>query len=128
MKNLSQKIAGLRCSLGMSQKELAEAVGVSLRSVQAYEGGEKTPRQKTLFQLARVLKVSAEYLSGEEPDSEKTDDTGSSGTDINRMLAENEALFSGNELSQAEKDIYFDAIMTAYVNSKQKAREKFGKK
>lgn len=141
MKTLAQKIFGSRSKLGLSQKELGELAGVSSRSVIAYEKGEKKPRQSTLYALAKALKVSVKYLSDDsctDPREDiETDDFHqeahnqvglSESRDIVRMLQENEALFAGGELSQAEKDIYFDALMTAYVNCKQKAKEKFSKK
>lgn len=141
MKTLAQKILESRSRLGLSQKELAEMTGVSNRSVAAYEKGEKNPRQTTVYALARALNVSVKYLTDDtcsDPAAEIENDgfieeaqsqIGLSGSrDLVRMLRENEALFAGGELSQAEKDIYFDALMTAYVNCKQRAREKFGKK
>lgn len=36
--------------------------------------------------------------------------------------------FAGGELTQTEKDLFFEALMTAYVTSKQQAKEKYGKK
>lgn len=141
MKTIDQKILESRSKLGLSQKELAELTGVSSRSVLAYEKGDKKPRQTTLYALAKALNVSVKYLSDDSCTDPQEDieadayleevhkEVGTSGTrDLAKMLKENEALFAGGELSQAEKDIYFDAIMTAYVNCKQKAKEKFGKK
>ena len=45
MKAFADKVKDARISLGMSQTQLAQEVGVSSRSVQAYESGEKKPRQ-----------------------------------------------------------------------------------
>lgn len=141
MKPMSQKIAESRCKLGLSQKELAKMAGVSDRSVLAYEKNEKVPRQKTLYSLARALNVSVKYLTDDECTDPKEDidadkflgesydKVGLSGTrDLKRLIEQNEALFAGGELSQEEKDIYFDALMSAYVNCKNKAKEKFSKK
>ena len=43
MKAFADKVKEARISLGLSQTQLAQEVGVSPRSVQAYERGEKTP-------------------------------------------------------------------------------------
>lgn len=141
MKAFSDKIKEARCALGISQSELGEMAGVSLRSIHAYEKGQKHPREKTIYQLARALHVSIKYLRDdncENPteDIEKdpyiegiADQYGAKGVgDVQKMLEENQALFAGGELSQAEKDIYFDALMTAYVTCREKAKEKFSKK
>lgn len=127
--------------LGVSQGELGEQVGVSKRSIAAYEMGEKFPRDKTIYRLAKALHVSIKYLKDEEcenptEDIEKDpfiedaqDSYGTSGArDLERMLAENAALFAGGELSQEEKDSYFKALTRVYNESREIAREKFGRK
>jgi len=48
--------------------------------------------------------------------------------DMNELLADNAALFAGGELSQEQKDAFFEAVMTAYVTSKEEAKKKFGRK
>ncbi|MBE6853983.1 MAG: helix-turn-helix transcriptional regulator [Ruminococcus sp.] len=141
MKTLSQKVTEARSALGMTRKELGEKTGVSERSIAAYEKGEKIPREKTIFRLAQALRVSTKYLREDDctdPGAELEKDHYLSQTqerygnhamtDVRKMLEENIALFAGGELSQAEKDIYFDAVMTAYVTCKEKAKEKFGNK
>ena len=47
---------------------------------------------------------------------------------VTGIVATQQALFAGGELSQTEKDLFFEALMTAYVTSKQQAKEKYGKK
>lgn len=141
MSTLPEKIKIQRCTLGLSQNELGNLVGVSLRSVASYERGEKYPREKTIYQLAKALRVSIKYLkedSCENPleDIEKNpfvaeaaEQYGVKGArDVESLLAENAALFAGGELSQEEKDMYFEALMTAYVTCKEKAKKKYGRK
>ena len=141
MKSLSEKIVEARCALGLTQPELGKQVGVSLRSILAYEKGTKHPRERTLYQLAKALHVSIRYLKDATCDNPLEDiekdpfitmaaeEYGSSGArDINAMLAANQALFAGGDLSQEEKDAYFQALMTAYVTCRETAKETFGKK
>lgn len=66
MKAFADKVKDARISLGMSQTQLAQEVGVSSRSVQAYESGEKKPRQAMMAKLAKALKVSIRFLSDDE--------------------------------------------------------------
>lgn len=141
MKSFPDKIREARCALGLSQSELGEAVGVSMRSIISYEKGQKHPRDKTIYQLAKALHVSIRYLKDEECDDptadiEKdvfiagaSDQYGAAGAkDVTRMLEENTALFAGGELSQEEKDTYFNALMTAYITCRETAKEKYGRK
>lgn len=141
MKSLPDKIKEARCALGLSQDELAEQVGVSRRSVIAYETGQKSPRDKTLYQIAMVLHVSTHYLKDDNCDDPTEDiekdsyvvevskSYGATGAKkINAMLSENVALFAGGELSQEQKDAYFEALTKIYMESKELAKEKYGKK
>ena len=66
MKAFADKVKEARVSLGLSQTQLAQEVGVSPRSVQAYERGEKTPRAAMMAKLAKALKVSVRFLADDE--------------------------------------------------------------
>lgn len=141
MKPFSQKVKDARNELGLSQTQLGEAAGVSLRTILAYEKGEKTPRPATMLKLAKALKVSVKFLSDDECDNpvediekdgyieEARERYGAQGVrDMDALLADNAALFAGGELSQEQKDAFFQAVMTAYVTCKEEAKAKFGRK
>lgn len=141
MKSFGQKVCDARNELGLTQPELAKMVGVSLRSIVAYEKQEQYPRQSTMLKLAKALKVSVRFLTDDDcqnpiEDIEKDgyieqarELYGSSGArDIDALLRDNAALFAGGELSQDQKDAFFDAVMKAYITCKEEAKAKFGKK
>ncbi len=54
---------------GISQKELAEAIGVAKSTYSLYESGNREPNVQTIKKIADVLNVSADTLLGidEEP-------------------------------------------------------------
>jgi len=60
---LGQKIKALRTSKGLSQEELAQQAGISLRTVQRIENDEAEPRGDTLIRLAAVLNIKPEELA-----------------------------------------------------------------
>lgn len=141
MKAFADKVKEARISLGLSQPQLAQEVGVSPRSVQAYERGEKTPRAAMMAKLAKALQVSVRFLTDEECEDpvadiekdnyieEARERYGAKGArDVEQLLADNAALFAGGELSQDQKDAFFQAVMTAYVTCKEEAKAKFGRK
>lgn len=141
MMTFAEKVKAARTELGLTQTQLGETVGLSLRTILAYEKGEKYPRASTMLKLAKALKVSVKYLSDDSCENpmediekdgyieEARERYGAAGArDMNALLQENTALFAGGELSQDEKDAFFQAVMTAYVTSKEAAREKFGRK
>jgi uncharacterized protein YpbB len=94
-----------------------------------------------MLKLAKALKVSVKFLSDDEcenplEDIEKDgyisvvrEKYGAKGAkDMDSLLAANAALFAGGELSQEQKDAFFDAVMKAYITCKEEAKAKFGHK
>ena len=63
---LCDKIMQARKKAGMSQIDLADAMGVSRQSVSKWETGEANPEISKLTQLARTLGVSVDWLLSEE--------------------------------------------------------------
>ena len=66
MKTFSEKVKEARVSLGISQPQLGKKIGLSVRSVIAYEKGEKKPRPASMLKLAKALGVSVKFLSDDE--------------------------------------------------------------
>ena len=66
-KYLAAKLAALRQGLGLSQSEIAKALGVDNRaSISGYERGEREPPLPVLLAYARLAKVSMEILGDDE--------------------------------------------------------------
>ena len=141
MKTFSEKVKEARVSLGISQPQLGKKIGLSVRSVIAYEKGEKKPRPASMLKLAKAWGVSVKFLSDDEcedpmADIEKDDYIaeareryGAAGAkNMDELLSANTALFAGGELSQEQKDAFFEAVMKAYITCKEEARRKLGKK
>lgn len=137
----SDKIKRAREIADLTQQELADSIGVSKRTIASYESQGAVPRRSTLAKLARALKVSVKYLSDDactDPlaDIEQDDYVaearalyGEKGArDMEGLLAANTALFAGGELSQEQKDAFFEAVTKAYFACKSEAKEKFGRK
>ena len=61
-----QQLSILRKSKGLTQKEIAEHIGVSRQAYANYESGNREPDFKTLLKLAEYLDVSTDYLLGRE--------------------------------------------------------------
>lgn len=62
-RNAHTRIKELRESKGLSQEELSENAGVSLRTIQRMENGESVPRGSTLRTIASSLDVSSDYFN-----------------------------------------------------------------
>ena len=61
---LGKHITELRKEIGMTQAELARALGVSQQTVFAYELGDRRVSVLMLVKLARIFDTSVEELSG----------------------------------------------------------------
>lgn len=68
-KNLAIKVA--RAEKDMTQKELADAVGVSRQTINAIEKGEYNPTIKLCRKICRVLEKSLDNLFWEDDEDEK---------------------------------------------------------
>ncbi len=141
MKTFAQKVRETRLQKQLTQTDLGNMIGVTIRTINSYEKQGKMPRKKMLYALARALEVSTRYLTDEncddpqadiEKDAYLEDAWGKYGApgerDLDALLAANTALFAGGELPQEQKDAFFQAVMTAYVTCKEEAKKKFGKK
>ena len=62
---LYEKILALRKARGMSQEELADALGVSRQAVSRWEGDSALPDANNVLQLSKLFGVSADYLLDE---------------------------------------------------------------
>lgn len=62
-----QKLIEVRKSRGLTQKDIADAIGVSRQAYANYEAGNREPDLKNLLKIAEYLGVSTDYLLGHDP-------------------------------------------------------------
>ena len=76
--HVGQRIRDKRNELGMSQTEVANALGVTFQQVQKYERGTNRVGASRLFDLSRILSVPVQYffegLNNQSTPIEKEDD------------------------------------------------------
>lgn len=61
-----EEIKALRVSLGLTQTEMAEYIGVKLRSVQNYEAGNTVPRGRALLKIIELSTQKNTHQDEEE--------------------------------------------------------------
>lgn len=141
MKFFTEKVKEHRGQLGLSQQELANKAGIGVRTLTYYEQGKRSPQAAQLYKLASALGVSTEYLKNDEIDDPsygldrmdyveelRQKEGHRESLDLEKMLQENQALFAGGTISEQAKDAYFQAVMRAYIDCKEAAKETFGRK
>ena len=64
MEKFGERLREARRDKGLSQKELADKVGVTNSRIGHYENERGTPTAETLVELCKVLDVSSDWLLG----------------------------------------------------------------
>ena len=137
----AEKVRLCRVNKDLTQQKLADMVGVSKRTIIAYENGDAKARERNLRKLAIALDVSTDYLSRDEitdpeyglakqPYVEQARGAygDSAANEVNELLERNAALFAGGELSEEAKDAFYLAVTKAYLQCKDEAKKKYGRK
>lgn len=126
------KISMLRRQRNMTQKHLADALGVSLRTITNYETGGRYPKQREMYRrIADILNVDINYLLTEDESFivYTQEQIGSQGMeDAHRILTELRGLFAGGELAQEDKDEMMRAIQDAYWIAKERQEEEYNRR
>ena len=138
MDRFPEKLKAARKEKEMNQTELAQAIGVTQRSLTNYECGRAKPREAVIRKLADVLDVTVEYLINDETDDPNANrrveeqingvrsQFGSKGArEAEELLKRNVAFLAGGSVDQEAKDAFFQALMTAYVTCKNDASATF---
>lgn len=68
-KNINLKLARIR--VDMTQKDLAEKIGVSRQTINAIEKGEYNPTIKLCLKICRALNASLDELFWEDEDDKE---------------------------------------------------------
>ena len=133
MKTTGEKIREGRANLGITQTELAEKIGVTLRTISKYEKQGVMPRGANLQKLAYLSNdeiVDPAYGLEESPYIESARAVyGKRGAaDVEQLLTQTRALFAGGDVPEEDKELFFQAVTEAYFANKQRASEKFTRK
>ncbi|MDR3348845.1 MAG: helix-turn-helix domain-containing protein [Acidaminococcales bacterium] len=71
MANLSERLLQLKKERGLLQKNIANGLGLALRTYQYYESGERKPDSGAIVAMCRYFGVSADYLLGLKDEPER---------------------------------------------------------
>lgn len=73
---VGQRLRSARETLGLTQEDVAGALGIQRTSVIAIEAGKRNVSALELRRLARIYRRSVAWVLGEEPDAEVAGDNG----------------------------------------------------
>lgn len=122
-----EKLRQLRKSKGMSQTELGNQLGVTLRTVRGWELEGRYPKKRELYaKIAEILGCEVSYLLTEEEDfiTGASELYGSRGAkQAEQILEQTAAMFAGGELSDTEQIAFINEIQSLYLDSKKRAKK-----
>jgi transcriptional regulator with XRE-family HTH domain len=90
-----KKLKAIREKRGLSQGELGALIGSNVHQIYRYENGVNDPTSEMLGRIARILKVSVDYLL-DLSDDPKSEDTMPELTKVERKVLD--ALRRGDKL------------------------------
>jgi len=93
MKNLGEKIKQARKNRHITQEDLARAIGVSDKSISAYESGRVQPPLEVLDKIASSTDQSLTYFISPSNDSNITQKL----TEVQRIFEEIKSLLQKNQ-------------------------------
>ncbi|SHI11266.1 MULTISPECIES: helix-turn-helix domain-containing protein [Tissierellales] len=120
--SFGEKLREIRTQENLTQQEMADRIGVSLRTLKSYELGETLPRYRKIYhKIAEEFNVDVNYLLTEGDDfilsaGEKYGSRGMKGAQ--ELIDNARALFAGGELSEDDKKVVFDALQEAFFEAK----------
>ena len=124
-----EKLRKHRKEQHMTQKQLADAVGVGATTIINYESGTTYPQDRTIYsKLAEAFGVDPDYLHNENDMFIDATSAmyGKRGKAQAEQLVENaRGLFAGGDLSDEEKLGVLNALQEAFFECKQMNAEKY---
>lgn len=118
----AEKIKTLRQKQGLTQKEVAQAVGITSRTYGSYEQEGRYPRDRDIYtRLAEILGCETNYLLTEDEEfvAEAAAQYGKRGKrQAEELVAELSGMFAGGELSEQDMDGVMLALQRAYFDCK----------
>ena len=118
-----EKLRRLREQRGMTQDDVAKAIGITRRSYIHYETGNRYPRTRDKYEaLAKLFDVETDYLYMENEIfvGETREKYGSCGKhQANALVNELAGLFAGGDLSDEDKTEIMRSLERAFWMAKE---------
>ncbi len=112
MDGFGERLKKFRKKAGVKQGDLAEKLGISLRTYQNYEQSERTPSEARVKEIAEALGMSPLLLIGEENHD----------AELIYAAARLVKVFRKGHLTGAVKDAVLKSIQEEYWDSKRRTR------
>lgn len=130
--NFAKKLKDLRVEKKLTQEELANKSGISIKSISRYELGETLPRSEKYYKkLADALEVDTDYFLSQETNFllNANKEFGYKGAkDAEEIINGIIGLMAGGELPEEDKATILSAIQEAFYMAKMENKKYIPKK
>lgn len=120
----STQLKKYRKNNGYTQKQLAEAVGVTQQAVAKWETDKASPDPEMLQKISSMLNVTVDSLL----DGETPKDKSKMPKDLNKFLQQSEIIFDGDtyNLTDEERELVIKSLEVAFSAAKRANKRKKG--
>lgn len=116
------KVRILRTEKGWIQQELADALGVSVRTIKNYELGDSYPKNRLIYKkLAEIFNVDVNDLLVENEEFQMPEKTDTSYDDyhmLKQSLIRMKQVFRSERIEQKDKDALIRKLWDLYWDNK----------
>lgn len=123
-----EKLKVLRQEKGWIQQELADAVGLSVRTIKNYELGDSYPKKREVYKkFADIFSVDLNYLLTEDEGfihKGKSEKGYKEYILMQEVLKLSSDIFRSENLNEEEKDYMMKRVLEIYWDAKSEARKK----
>lgn len=116
-----KRLKELRLQKGLTQQQVANAIGKTYQAYSYYENGKRDPDTETLKLLADFFNVSTDYLL-EAPQNVENKKIPK---DLKKILEEEEVTLNGRMVSEEEKEQMLRIVEALYSDAKEKIISKY---
>ena len=127
--SIGKKIKQLRENKGLSQKELADSLGVTQQAIDAWERSITNPRKKSIDKLSSFFNVNGGFffeddIKNKTPSNEMIIKKENKPKDLIKLLEKEEYTLNGEIVTQEDRDKIKRVIEALYWDAKEKNKRK----
>ena len=127
--SIGKKIKQLRENKGLSQKELADSLGVTQQAIDAWERSITNPRKKSIDKLSSFFNVNGGFffeddIKNKTPSNEMIIKKENKPKDLIKLLEKEEYTLNGVLVTPEDKEKLKRIIEAAFWDAKEKNKRK----
>ncbi|GAW91322.1 helix-turn-helix domain-containing protein [Calderihabitans maritimus] len=120
---LGKKIKFLRTEKGLTQEELAKALGIARATLASWEINRREPDYSMLQKIADFFDVTVDFLLGRTDNPKGYSDEPPSDMELEELLQRSNLKFNGEPLDEEDKQDIIEFLKVAWKTIRKKKRK-----